>query len=153
SLADPRKGLAHLAEAMRTLGLDDALVAGVGWFGPNEKPPIADMRAMGDMEDPTRLAMLYAAADVFVGPSLEEAFGQVFIEAAACGTPSVGYPVGGKPEAILDGVSGLLTDGATPGALADAIETLYLDPGLRESMGTWGRIWAESCWSMAASAQ
>lgn len=152
SLADPRKGLAHLAQAMQSLNLDDALVAGVGWFGPNEKPPIPGMRAMGYLSDRERLAMLYSAADVFVGPSLEEAFGQVFIEAAACGTPSVGYPLGGKPEAILNGVSGLLTDEATPASLAAAIETLYLDPELRESMGRWGRLWAESAWSMTASA-
>jgi hypothetical protein len=152
SLADPRKGLGHLAEAMRLLNLEDALVAGVGWFNGGEKPPIPGMRAMGYMDDPKRLAMLYSAADVFVGPSLEEAFGQVFIEAAACGTPSIGYPVGGKPEAILHGVSGLLTDEAAPASLAEAIETLYLDRDLRESMGRWARVWAESCWSMSASA-
>jgi glycosyltransferase involved in cell wall biosynthesis len=153
SLADPRKGLKHLADAMAMLRLEDSLVVCVGWFGAGEQPPIPGMRAMGYLSDPQKLAMLYSAADVFVGPSLEEAFGQVFIEAAACGTPSVGYPVGGKPEAILDGVSGLLTEEATPAALADAIESLYLDRAWRESMGAWARIWAESCWSMTASAR
>lgn len=152
SLADPRKGLKHLADAMRMLALDDAIVASVGWFDRAEEPPIPGMRAMGYMSDPKRLAMLYSAADVFVGPSLEEAFGQVFIEAAACGTPSVGYPIGGKPEAILHGVSGLVTEEATPASLAESIEILYRDPDLRRSMGRWGRIWAESCWSMSASA-
>jgi hypothetical protein len=109
------------------------------------------MRAMGYMDEPRRLAMLYAASDLFVGPSLEEAFGQVFIEAAACGTPSVGYPVGGKPEAIAAGVSGLLADDVTPAALAEAIETLYMDARLRRHMGGWARLWAEGKWSMSAS--
>lgn len=152
SLADPRKGLKHLADAMQVLSLRDVMVVCVGWFAPGEHPPIADMRAMGYMSDPTRLAMLYSAADVFVGPSLEEAFGQVFIEAAACGTPSIGYPVGGKPEAIANGVSGLLTETVNPESLAEAIETLYADPRLRTSMGRWARIWAENRWSMSASA-
>jgi glycosyltransferase involved in cell wall biosynthesis len=114
SLADPRKGLSHLAAALEMLQLPDTLLTCVGWFDQAEKPPIPNMRAMGYMEDRNRLAMLYSAADLFVGPSLEEAFGQVFIEAAACGTPSVGYPVGGKPEAIQNGVSGLLTEEVSP---------------------------------------
>jgi glycosyltransferase involved in cell wall biosynthesis len=152
SLADPRKGLQHLADALQIADLADVLVTCVGWFGPNEQVPIPGMRAMGYMKDPKQLANLYAAADVFVGPSLEEAFGQVFIEAAACGTPSIGYRVGGKPEAILEGVSGLLVDPVHPAALAEAIETLYADATLRERMGAWGRMWAENDWSMTASA-
>ena len=81
SLADPRKGLQHLADALQIADLPDVLVTCVGWFGPSEQVPIPGMRAMGYMKDPKQLANLYAAADVFVGPSLEEAFGQVFIEA------------------------------------------------------------------------
>lgn len=151
SVADPRKGLAHLAEALDRLNLPDALTVCVGWFDSGQPAPIPGMKAMGYMGDPRRLAMLYSAADVFVGPSLEEAFGQVFIEAAACGTPSIGYPTGGVPEAIRDGVSGLVADEMTPAALADAIGTLHMDGALRESMGRWGRMWAEAEWSVAAS--
>ena len=152
SLADPRKGLRHLADALAIADLPDVQVICVGWFGPQEESPIPGMRAMGYTKDPKHLALIYAAADVFVGPSLEEAFGQVFIEAAACGTPSIGYRVGGKPDAILDGVSGLLVDPVQPAALAAAIETLYSDPGLRDRMGAWARMWAENEWSMSASA-
>jgi hypothetical protein len=79
-----------------------------------------------------------------VGPSLEEAFGQVYVEAAACGTPSIGYPVGGVPEALADGVSGRLAAEVSPGALAEAIDELYTDGDLRRNLGRWGRVWAES---------
>jgi glycosyltransferase involved in cell wall biosynthesis len=151
SVADPRKGLAHLARAMELLKLDDALVTAVGWFSSGEEPPIPGMRAMGYMKDAQRLALLYSAADLFVGPSLEEAFGQVYIEAAACGTPSVGYPVGGKPEAIRDGLSGRLAKTVNPEALAEAIDELYRDPALRADMARWGRLWVESEYSMHAS--
>lgn len=153
SVADPRKGLSHLAAAMEMLNLPDTLLTCVGWFDQAEKPPIPGMRAMGYLEDRSKLATLYGAADLFVGPSLEEAFGQVFIEAASCGTPSVGYPVGGKPEAILHGVSGLLTDEVSPASLAASIRVLYESEELRSSMSRWARIWAEGCWSMTASAQ
>jgi glycosyltransferase involved in cell wall biosynthesis len=151
SLADPRKGLSHLATAMEMLDLADALVVCPGWFRPGESAPIRDMRMMGYMREQRELAALYSAADLFVGPSLEEAFGQVFIEAAACGTPSVGYPVGGVPEAIADGVSGRLADRVNPESLADAIDELYRDPGLRRDMGAWGRLWVEAEFSMSAS--
>jgi len=151
SVADPRKGLWHLAEALALLQLDDVQVVCVGWFGDREDPPIPGMRAMGYMKDPRRLAKLYAAADLFVGPSLEEAFGQVFIEAAACGTPSVGYPIGGVPEAIRHGVSGLVAGAVDPRALAGAIGELYRRKTLREDMGRWGRLWVENEWSMSAS--
>jgi glycosyltransferase involved in cell wall biosynthesis len=152
SLADPRKGLRHLADALAVLRLPDLLVTCVGWFNEAEEKPIPGMRAMGYTKDPRRLAMLYAAADLFVGPSLEEAFGQVYIEAAACGTPSIGYPVGGKPEAICHGVSGLLTETATPPSLASAIAQLYTDAPRRRAMGQWARLWVENEFSMAASA-
>ena len=39
-------------------------------------------------------------------------------------------------------VSGVLADEVGPAALAGAIQTLYLDPGLREGLGRWARIWA-----------
>ncbi|MBX3376015.1 MAG: glycosyltransferase [Phycisphaeraceae bacterium] len=151
SVSDPRKGLSHLADALAMLRLRDAQVVCVGWFGDREEPPVPGMRAMGYMKDPRQLATLYAAADVFVGPSLEEAFGQVFIEAAACGTPSVAYPVGGIPEALKHGVSGLLAASVDPRSLAAAIGELYQDRALRENLGRWGRLWVENEWSMSAS--
>ncbi|MBX3360086.1 MAG: glycosyltransferase [Phycisphaeraceae bacterium] len=152
SLDDERKGLAHLAEAMESLDLCDALVVCVGHLPPDRPAPIPGMRAMGYMDDPMRLAMLYSACDIFVGPSLEEAFGQVFVEAAACGTPSVGYPVDGVPEAITHGVTGLVADACEPASLARAIETLYRDHELRRTLSLLGPIHVRNEWSMTAAA-
>lgn len=150
---DPRKGVGHLVEALRHLNLPDVTAVCVGYYGDQERPDLPDLRIMGYMDDPLRLAMLYSAVDLFVGPSLEEAFGQVFVEAAACGTPSVGYPAGGVPEAITDGVTGRVASHVAPAALADAIRELYLDPALRRDMGAWGRLLVENEWSMATALQ
>ena len=152
SLDDERKGLAHLASALAKLDLPDVTVVCVGRLPDGQEPPIRGMRAMGYMDDPQRLAMLYSACDLFVGPSLEEAFGQVFVEAAACGTPSVGYPVGGVPEAITHGVTGLVADRVHPDALADAIGSLYSDPARRNAIARLASIHARSAWSMPAAA-
>ncbi|MFG0283432.1 MAG: glycosyltransferase [Phycisphaerales bacterium JB039] len=153
SLVDERKGVAHLAEAMGALDLPDALVVGIGWFDPKQPAPIPNMRAMGYIDDPQQMAMLYSAADVFVGPSLEEAFGQVFVEAAACGTPAIGYPVGGVPEAITHGVTGLVAREVSPEALAEVIATLHADEQYRRDLGRWARIHIENEWSTWAAYQ
>ncbi len=151
SLDDARKGLAHLAEAMSILNLPDAMVVCVGHMSHDAEPPIPGMRAMGYMEDPVRLAMLYSACDLFVGPSLEEAFGQVFVEAAACGTPAIGYPVGGVPEAITHGVTGLVADRVDPTSLAEAIGTLYRDRARLDAISRIAPIHVRSEWSIPAA--
>jgi hypothetical protein len=92
------------------------------------------------IDDPKTLSMIYSAADVFVGPSLEECLGQVFLEAAACGVPSVGFALGGVPEAITDGATGLLAHEPTACALADAILRIHDDAALRRDLSVWARI-------------
>lgn len=82
----------------------------------------------------------YQAADVFVlvptpGPGEVEGFGLVYVEAGACGVPSVAGRNGGTPEAVLHGKTGLLVPGEDVDALAEAIITLLRDPELRARMG------------------
>ena len=147
SLDDRRKGVAHLMEAMRLLNLPDVTTVCVGRYDADAQPDLPDLRMMGYMNDPGQLSTLYSAVDLFVGPSLEEALGQVYIEAAACGTPSVGYPVGGVPEAVLDGITGRLATAVSPAALAEAIREMHANPDLRRDMGRWGRMVTENEWS------
>ncbi len=147
---DPRKGIHHLARALERLNLPDVLVVSVGRLDPSQKPPIPRMRLLGHVDDQRKLAMAYSAADLYVGPSLEEAFGLVYVEAAACGTPAIGYPIGGVPESITDGITGRIADSACPEALADVIEECYRDAELRTNMGSWARLHVENQWSLAA---
>ncbi|HEY9272987.1 glycosyltransferase [Achromobacter sp.] len=79
------------------------------------------------------------AFDVFALPTLREALGTVFIEAAAMGLPVVGTNVGGVPETMQAGVTGLLVPPGDPAALAAALESLLADPVLRRRMGDAGR--------------
>lgn len=151
SLADERKGLVHLADAVKLLDLPNVRVVAAGRAPAHRKPAMGAIQMLGHIDDPLHLAMLYGAADIVVGPCTSEAFGQVFIEAAACGTPSVGFPAGGVPEAILDGISGRLAETISARVLADAIAELHADPQLRASMGTLGRLWVEGAHSMSAS--
>ncbi len=61
---------------------------------------------MGFISDKGELATLYSAADVFVFPSIEEAFGLTSIEAMACGTPVVAFNICAMKDVIIDGTNG-----------------------------------------------
>ncbi|THJ68694.1 D-inositol-3-phosphate glycosyltransferase [Arthrobacter echini] len=81
------------------------------------------------------LAQWFRAADAVVMPSFSESFGLVALEAQACGTPVVAANVGGLPQAVSDGRSGLLVDGHSPAAWARALEGLHDDEALRACLG------------------
>lgn len=82
----------------------------------------------------------YAMADVFAMPSKTtstdvEGFGTVYLEAAIFGVPSIGTTTGGIPEAIKDGVTGLLVPAQDVHALTNALKELLADEGKRRQMG------------------
>ena len=112
---------------------------------------------MGEVSDEA-LPAWYAASDIFALPNRVdddgdiEGFGIVFLEAAASGRPAIGGDSGGVPEAIDRGVSGLLVDGASVDAVADAIRTLALNPALRHHLGNAARarVLRRFTWERAA---
>jgi glycosyltransferase involved in cell wall biosynthesis len=82
--------------------------------------------------------LLYQASDVFVIPSLEEAFGQSALEAVACGAVVAGFSVGGIPDIVKCGLNGLLVGTGDSNALGQAISRLLKDEAIRS-------CWLESC--------
>ncbi len=150
----PRKGMDVLIEAANRLApsYPDLVVAIAG--DGRERPRLerqaagsaADVRVLGRVSDEDRAGLL-GAADLFVMACRnrwwgleQEGFGIVFLEAAAVGVPQVAGASGGAPEAVLDGVTGLVVDDPSdPGAVAEAIRTLLADPPLRRRMGRAAR--------------
>lgn len=82
-----------------------------------------------------------SGSDIFALATEFEALGTSFIEASACGLPVIGTSVGGVPEVIRDGVTGLLVPYGNVQALADALASLVKDPALRERMGSAGEAY------------
>ncbi|AUN33919.1 hypothetical protein C0V82_26275 (plasmid) [Niveispirillum cyanobacteriorum] len=148
---DPRKGGSHLRDALHAIRDLNPLLLAVGATPSDAVRQGLDVRATGYVASRDYLALLYSAADVFVGASIEEAFGQVFIEAAACGTPSIGYAIGGVKEAILDGVTGLLSWQIGPQHLEACLRRLHDDPDYRRALGCWARLHAENHWSLESA--
>jgi alpha-maltose-1-phosphate synthase len=133
----------EVADAVRALqGARD----GVVW--------IADMLPRQDV------VQILSRAAVFVCPSIYEPLGIVNLEAMACGTAVVASDVGGIPEVVADGVTGVLVhyDEAEPRAferaLAQAVSDLVADPARCEEMGRKGRelVEGEFGWDAVARA-
>jgi UDP-glucose:(heptosyl)LPS alpha-1,3-glucosyltransferase len=92
----------------------------------------------------TDVIHFYAAADAYVGPSLEDAYGLPIIEAMACGLPVIASVCAGASEAIQHGVNGLLLEKPNdPQELAGHILELYGDPSLRHRLGKAAEITAQ----------
>jgi glycosyltransferase involved in cell wall biosynthesis len=101
-------------------------------------PSVADVHALGALPQATLFA-LYRAADVVVVPSTwPEPLSRVLVEAMWLGRPVVATAVGGSPEAVKDGVTGVLVPRRDPPALAAAVAALLGDPQRRTRMGAAG---------------
>ena len=133
-------------EALARLELPDLLVVTLSRPEPGLQFPVP-VRQLGQINSQHKVAMVNSAADLVVVPSTQETFGQAAVEASACGTPSLGYPVSGVREAIRDGVTGALANEAYPASLAAAVQHLYSHPGLRQDLSRWGRLYVENEWS------
>jgi phosphatidylinositol alpha-1,6-mannosyltransferase len=108
---------------------------------------------------PERLPGFYRSCDLFVMPNHAlpngdtEGFGLVFLEAAACGKPVVGGRDGGVPDAVVDGETGLLVDGASADEFAEAVVRVLSDPDLAARLGRNGIEHARTMtWEGAAKA-
>lgn len=106
--SDPRKGYKQLAETLVHLPADYELVV----FGSSEPqtPQGFKQKAhyLGQLYDDVSLRVLYSAADVMVVPSLQENLSNAIMESLACGTPVVGFSIGGNSDLIEHQKSGYL---------------------------------------------
>ena len=85
--------------------------------------------------DEDRLAELCAAADLFVWPAVNEAYGMAILEAQQAGLPVVAGASGGVGDIVADGETGLLVRANDPAALCEAVAGLMADPERRRQMG------------------
>jgi starch synthase len=174
-----QKGIVHLVRAIEHL---DPGIGVVLCAGQPDTPEIAremteGVRAaqakrenvvwIGEMVSREEVRQLYSHAAVFCCPSVYEPFGIINLEAAACETPVVASAVGGIPEVVVDGETGLLVpvelspdDPMRPvdadrfeRNLAGAINALMADAAARDAMGRAARRRAVSTFAWDAIAR
>ena len=95
----------------------------------------------GHRED---VGSLLSAGDLFTMPSVNEGMGLAIVEAMACSLPVVASRVGGIPEVVDDGITGILVPPDDADALAKACSELLLDADARTRMGSEGERRARS---------
>jgi glycosyltransferase involved in cell wall biosynthesis len=126
-----RGAIARLAE--RRPGRPLIFLA-VGEEGPNEKIGSAEIRFVPFLADSQRVAEFYQAADLYLHAARADTFPTSILEALACELPVVATAVGGIPEQIIDGETGMLTPPGDAPAMADAIASLLDDAARRRAM-------------------
>lgn len=82
----------------------------------------------------SELPGILQSADIFCRPSLSEGLGNAFLEAMACGLPIIGTPVGGIPDFLTDGQTGVFCQPRDPESLAKAATRIQTESGLRERL-------------------
>jgi len=108
---------------------------------------LADICRLHDHADDPMAELM--ACDLFCIASFEEPFGRAAAEAHACGLPVTGFDSGGISEIVDNGKTGLLAPYGDIEALADAMQRLVTDSGLRRTMGAAARVRAQEYFSAA----
>jgi glycosyltransferase involved in cell wall biosynthesis len=148
-MSDERKGFSRAVKAFEALASPDKLLLVMGLI-PDRPHIDGAVHYSGHVTDEQLAALHYAAADVLVSASNQEAFGQVLIEAAASGCPALALEVGGTAEAVRHGETGILVPTQAPAALARALQHLHDDRALRERLGLNGVLHARTRYSLEA---
>ena len=160
-----QKGVAHLLKAAQLFDDDVQLILCAG--APDTEEIAAETRGLveklqaqrdgvfwvQDMLPAEKVRQVYTIADVFVCPSVYEPLGIVNLEAMACGTAVVASRVGGIPEVVVDGETGVLVD-YTPDdttdfeqRLAEAVNAVAGDKNRAAAMGSAGLTRAKESFS------
>jgi glycosyltransferase involved in cell wall biosynthesis len=153
SLDNRRKGFVLLTKALAGLGdLPNLFLLSLGRGNSAIAAPFPHLH-LRHIDNDRLLSLVYSAADIFVCPSLQEAFGQTALEALACGTPVVGFAVGGIPDIVHHGVTGLLVPPQDVVALRTAIIDLLRDVAGRAAMAAHCRRIAVEEYSLEVQAR
>jgi glycosyltransferase involved in cell wall biosynthesis len=123
SLKNERKGFELLKQALSEIYNDKFWLCAVG-NNDVDTGHLENSCNFGRINDERLIALLYSACDAFVLPSREDNFPNVLLEATACGTPVIAFPIGGVPDIIEDGKNGLIAKNVSSVALAEAISSL-----------------------------
>lgn len=159
----PRKGQDRLIQALplirKTIPNVHLLLVGEGSYRKTleklvEENQVKEIVTFVGRVPYTQLPAYFRCGDIFAMPSrsrmagLEvEGLGIVYLEASGCGLPVIAGNSGGAPDAVVDGVTGIVVDGTNIHEIAAAIVRVLSDPSKMKAMGARGNEWVTSGWS------
>jgi len=134
SISNIRKGFRFLAEALAQLSSQEEYVlVSIGRSPLIIKTSVPYIH-LGSITNDRILALIYSAADVFVIPSIQDNLPNTVLESMACGTPVIGFSVGGIPDMVMHNINGLLVEHLNSKELCNAIEFLLNNDHVRNEM-------------------
>jgi glycosyltransferase involved in cell wall biosynthesis len=137
NLSEERKGMSYLRKALQRLSYGPVTLLTLGKGTLNFEQQGVHLHQLGYIAHERTKVLAYSAADLFVHPALLDNLPNTVMEALACGTPVVGFPVGGVVEMVSPGSTGWLADGVSSQALAEILDKALNDSdrglSLRES--------------------
>lgn len=154
--SDPNKGFHLLTPALQAVSKNssDTLSLVFSAFDSTEMPDLGmPVVCLGQVQDDNMLAAIYSAADVFVAPSIQEAFCQTAAEAMACGTPVVAFGATGLLDVVEHQKCGYLALPYDTEDLARGIAWVLEDEGRRSELSRRSRLKVESDFALPEVAQ
>jgi len=140
---EPRKGVDILLKSLSKVQTGSWFLLLVGEGQPNYVNYLKHLASKFNIRDKTcfigkvshhLLPYFYSAAYLYVLPSLFEGLPATILEAMSCGTPVIASRVGGIPEAIINGINGILVDPGSSEQLRNALEYVLFDPDYRNKL-------------------
>lgn len=154
-ITDPRKGFRFLAEACERLSTTTGdlgiVVLGGDAQSVKEALPLP-VYTIDYLSNEAEIAQLYNAVDLFVTPSLQDNLPNTIVESMACGTPCVGFDIGGIPEMIAHQENGYVATYCDSNDLANGI-AWCLDPDRHPALSAAARSAAVAAYSEAVAAR
>ncbi len=126
SVDNQRKGFIYLQRAIEQMSSRNVALCAVGALQvPLNHPNVIEM---GTLNDELLLSLVYSAADVFVIPSLMDNLPNTVLESLCCGTPVIGFSVGGIPDMVQHKINGLICEEVSIEALRASLEYFLQNP-------------------------
>ncbi|MCS4101411.1 glycosyltransferase [Salinibacter ruber] len=147
-----RKGFDLLDNALSALGAEKTTLLSVGGDEPELESDLPHVHA-GYVESDLLLSVLYSLADVFVIPSRQDNLPNTVLESMACGTPVIGFEVGGIPDMVRPGETGWLAEPEDVRSLREAIEASLSDDAVRRQRGERARAVVEKEYTLEVQAR
>jgi glycosyltransferase involved in cell wall biosynthesis len=148
-----RKGFALLDSALGAMrNAPHMVLVSLGRDLPKLQSDLPHLH-LGSFTEERMIALVYSMADLFIIPSLQDNLPNTVLESMACGTPVVGFRVGGIPDMVRDGENGLLVPPGNVAELTCAIQALLADEPRRVRMGSAGRAIAEREYTLKLQAE
>jgi glycosyltransferase involved in cell wall biosynthesis len=151
-VAEGRKRVFPLMNVLSKLGIADLRLVVLGHVSADDRSSLPSFCITpGYVGDAGIVALYYAAADVVIGASYEETFGQSLAEAAAVGTPVIAHGGSGSATAVTDGVSGVLSQTRSDAELGRLLLLLRGRPSIARRLRDLGPIHTKNQYTIEAS--